>query len=360
MNLKINSSILIIIISTVLILWSIKYLVLDIFAAIVIAVSICKVTDKIQRKLNVSRLFSLIICLLILLSVFVIGGIIIIPPFLEEFQLLIMQLPNAARTLLEISQSAINTIYQNLYGNERELIINKTFLQENLFVMNDGSLLAKGVTDGFKNLLGIAGDISSLLIQVIFIIFISLMIVAQPNKYKTLIIKLTPSFYRKKASLILDKCAESLGDWMIGMLISSACVASLAGLGLSLLGIKLVIANAILAGILNIIPNIGPVISTIFPISVALIDEPWKAIAVFILYVIIQNLESYVITPSIMQHKINILPALTLSAQLLFTIIFGPLGLILSIPLAVVSRIIVKEVIINDILDTWKYNKLSR
>ena len=118
-----------------------------------------------------------------------------------------------------------------------------------------------------------------------------------------------------------------------------------------LLGIKLVIANALIAGVLNIIPNVGPTISTIFPLSVALLDTPWKSLAVLGLYIVIQNIESYVITPSIMHKQVKLLPGLTITAQFIFTILFGPLGLLLAIPMAVVIQVFVKEIIINDLLE---------
>jgi predicted PurR-regulated permease PerM len=122
---------------------------------------------------------------------------------------------------------------------------------------------------------------------------------------------------------------------------------------LLVLGVKLVAANAVLAGLLNIIPNVGPTLSTLFPMSVALLDAPWKAAAVLVLYIIIQNIESYLITPSVMHHQLKLLPGLTLTAQLLFTVLFGPLGLILALPMAVCVQVIVREVIIHDVLDHW-------
>jgi predicted PurR-regulated permease PerM len=131
-------------------------------------------------------------------------------------------------------------------------------------------------------------------------------------------------------------------------------VGLLAAIGLSLLGVKLVAANALLAGLLNIIPNVGPTLSTIFPMSVALLDAPWKALAVLLIYVLIQNLESYVITPSVMHHQLQLLPGLTLTAQLLFTLLFGPLGLLLALPLAVCLQVLLRDVLIHDILDPWK------
>ena len=177
------------------------------------------------------------------------------------------------------------------------------------------------------------------------------MITLQPNSYREVAILLVPSFYRRRARTILLACGNALSSWMVWVVLSSICVAILASIGLYLLGIKLVIANALIAGILNVIPNVGPTISTIFPLSVALLDAPWKSLAVLGLYIVIQNIESYVITPSIMQKQVKLLPGLTITAQFIFTILFGPLGLLLAIPMAVVIQVFVKEIIIHDILE---------
>jgi predicted PurR-regulated permease PerM len=170
---------------------------------------------------------------------------------------------------------------------------------------------------------------------------------------------LVPSFYRRRFRQILVQCGEALSAWMVGVLISSLCVGTLAAIGLTLMGVKLVAANALLAGLLNIIPNVGPTLSTVFPVSVALLDAPWKALAVLLLYIGVQNLESYLITPSVMHHQLRLLPGLTLTAQLVFTVVFGPLGLLLALPLAVCLQVIVREVLIHDILDPWNRQRLE-
>ena len=85
--------------------------------------------------------------------------------------------------------------------------------------------------------------------------------------------------------------------------------------------------------------------------SVAFLDTPIKSLAVLGLYILIQNLESYLITPSVMQKQVKLLPGLTLTAQFIFTIIFGPMGLLLALPLAVVIQVLTKEILIEDILE---------
>ena len=128
------------------------------------------------------------------------------------------------------------------------------------------------------------------------------------------------------------------------MVISSLSVGFLSLIVLYVFDVKYAISNAIIAMVLNIIPNIGPVLSAVFPISIALIDNFWKPALVLGSYIIIQNIESYIIMPSIMKKKTNLLPGLTLISQFGFTFIFGPLGLILSLPLAVVIQVVIKEI----------------
>jgi predicted PurR-regulated permease PerM len=221
------------------------------------------------------------------------------------------------------------------------------------------STLAAGLGEGASRLLDLAGNLGSGALQLLFVVAVSLMIAVQPRPYRDVAVLLAPSFYRRRFAKVLDLCGSALSDWMVGVMISSCCVALLSFIGLSLLGVKLVVANALLAGLLNVIPNVGPTLSTIFPMSVALLDAPWKAVAVLGLYVVIQNLESYVITPSVMHHQLRLLPGLTLSAQFLFTVLFGPLGLLLALPIAVCLQVIIREVLIADVLDPWKRQRAA-
>ncbi len=313
--------------------------------------ALCTLVGKIKQVLGIPRRIAFLIAITGVLLILVVSMIIVIPQFTKEFQELIIDLPNAARALLEITSRNINKFSELIYGAEGTNILKENILQNNISALPDGVTLANGITDSIKRLLNIAGNLGLGIVQLIFVFSIGIMISVQPNAYKEALILLVPSSYRRRARSILLKCGDALSNWMLGVLISSSFVAILAGLCLYVLGIKLVFANALIAGVLNIIPNIGPTISTIFPISVALLDAPWKSLAVLVAYIIIQNLESYIITPSIMQHQVKLLPALTLTSQFIFTVVFGPIGLLLSLPLTVILKILIKEVLIHDFLD---------
>jgi len=177
---------------------------------------------------------------------------------------------------------------------------------------------------------------------------------ANPQSYRRALLYLFPSFYRRRADEILTLTEASLGSWLVGVAISSAFVAALSGLGLLFLQVKLVLVHAIIAGILNFIPNIGPASSVIFPIMIALLDSPWKIGLIILLYVIVQNIESYVLTPTVMAKQVSLLPAVTLIAQIFFAQSFGLLGLLLALPLTVVAKVWLEEVFFKDIMDRWQ------
>ncbi len=340
-----------VLIISVLILWGLKEIIILFFASIIIAMALCTITGKIRDFFQIPRWGSLIITIVSILLISSISIVIIIPQFTSEFQELINQIPSAASKLWELSINTFLSFSELVYKDNTPNLADKTIISNKLSMIPDGATLASAVTDSITKLVGLVSNVGIGILQLIFIISVGLMITLQPQSYREVAILLVPSFYRRRARTILLRCGNALSSWMAGVLLSSICVAILVSIGLYLLGIKLVIANALIAGVLNIIPNVGPTLSTIFPLSVALLDTPWKSFAVLGLYVIIQNIESYVITPSIMHKQVKLLPGLTITAQFIFTILFGPLGLLLAIPMAVVIQVFVKEIIITDILE---------
>ena len=345
-------------VAALLLLWSLREAVVLLFAAVVVAMALCTLVGTVRRRLDCPRPVALLLSLLGVLLVVVVAGTAIVPPFIDQFGQLLQKLPQAAAMVLQLLQRALEAGSRMLYGSTdggldwlRDLSTGG--------LGEDKGALATSLGEGAVRLAGWAGNLGTALLQTLFVVAVALMIAVQPTAYREVMMLLLPAFYRRRAREVLLQCGDALSAWMGGVLISSLCVGTLAAIGLSLLGVKLVAANAVLAGLLNIIPNVGPTLSTLFPMSVALLDEPWKAGAVLVLYVVVQNLESYLITPSVMHHQLKLLPGLTLSAQLVFTLLFGPLGLLLALPLAVCLQVVIREVLIHDVLDPWRRQRLS-
>ena len=334
---------LVVILITSLIVWTLRDFLLLIICSLVISNIVCNLCNQIQKGLKIPRPLSLFFVLTVISVIVFTIFILVLPPFIKEFNEILVDIPNGLSKINILINTNLNKFNSLLYGEQSENVIDIFSLINNVVTIPDASTIAKAIQESFKNLINIAGNLGSGLLKLIFVLAVSLMISIEPKQYKENILLLIPKNYRNKFRNILEKCNIALANWTFSMVISSLSVGLLSLIVLSILDVKYVVSNALIAMVLNIIPNIGPVISGIFPISIALLDNFWKPLAVLGAYVIIQNIESYIIMPSIMKKKANLLPGLTLISQFGFTFIFGPLGLILSLPLAVVIQVLIKE-----------------
>ncbi len=334
---------LVVILITSLIVWTLRDFLLLIICSLVISNIVCNLCNQIQKGLKIPRPLSLFLVLTVISVIVFTIFILVLPPFIKEFNEILVDIPNGLSKINILINTNLNKFNVLLYGEQSENVIDIFSLINNVVTIPDASTIAKAIQESFKNLINIAGNLGSGLLKLIFVLAVSLMISIEPKQYKENILLLIPKNYRNKFRNILEQCNTALANWTFSMVISSLSVGILSLIVLSILDVKYVVSNALIAMVLNIIPNIGPVISGIFPISIALLDNFWKPLAVLGAYVIIQNIESYIIMPSIMKKKANLLPGLTLISQFGFTFIFGPLGLILSLPLAVVIQVLIKE-----------------
>ena len=334
---------LVVILITLLIVWILRDFLLLIICSLVISNIVCNLSNQIQKGLKIPRSISLILVLAVISVIIFTIFILVLPPFIKEFNEILVDIPNGLSKINILINTNLNKFNSLFYGEQSENVIDIFSLINNVVTIPDVSTIAKAIQESFKNLINIAGNLGSGLLRLIFVLAVSLMISIEPKQYKENVLLLIPKNYRNKFRNILEKCNIALANWTFSMVISSLSVGLLSLIVLSILDVKYVVSNALIAMVLNIIPNIGPVISGIFPISIALLDNFWKPLAVLGAYVIIQNIESYIIMPSIMKKKANLLPGLTLISQFGFTFIFGPLGLILSLPLAVVTQVLIKE-----------------
>ena len=326
-----------------LIFWSLRDFLLLIICSLVIANIICNLTNKAKNIFKIPRSISLFLVLIFLALIFLASVLLVLPPFIKEVNEILIDVPNILTRINYVFNSNLDKINRLLYGNDSENILDMYKIFNDFITLPDGATIAKAIQESFINIINFAGNLGSGLVRIIFVLVVSLMISIEPNSYKEGVLFITPKALRNKFRNIIEKSNIALSNWMFSMIISSLFVGLLSLIILSILDIKYVVSNAIIAMVLNIIPNIGPVISAIFPISIALLDNLWKPILVLSSYIIIQNIESYIIMPSIMKKKTNLLPGLTLISQFGFTFIFGPLGLILSLPLALVIQVIIKE-----------------
>jgi predicted PurR-regulated permease PerM len=320
------------------ILWQIRQVLLLIFAAVVLASALNVLVERFSKS-GMKRPFAVLLSVFLLLAILVGFFWLIVPPFAAQFHELSRLVPKGIQRF----SSWVETL-QHIYPQYVQYIPDVDQLIQQLQPLVN-RLLGGGLTF-FSNSLGFIG-------QFLLVIILTLMLLANPEAYRKSFIRLFPSFYRRRVDYILDECSIALRAWLVGILFNMCVIASLSFVGLLILKIRLPFAQAALAGILTFIPNIGPALSVVPPMAIALRDNPWKSIAVLILYIVIQQVESHLLTPYVMAQQVSLLPAVTLLSQVFFATFFGFLGLLLALPLTVVGQVWLKEVVIKDILDQW-------
>lgn len=332
------------VIAALVILWQFRQILLLVFTAVVLAIALNALVRHIVRRFRVTRGNAVLIALsLVVLGTAVCIGI-VVPLFVNQFQQLLQLLPEGFRQFSNWLNQWIENPPNWLPMPDVGMIPNFSDL------IQQAASLSQQI---FGNFFTFFSNSLSVLLQLLLVIILTLMLLADPIAYRRLVLRLFPSFYRRRADSIFTSCESALINWLGAVSISSGFVALVSGLGLSVLQVKFVFAHALLAGVFNFLPNIGPTISAVFPVLVALLDSPGKAIAVVALYLVIQNLESYWFSPMVMQKQVSLLPAATLIAQIFFATFLGPLGLVLALPLTVVVKTWVEEAVIKDQLDQW-------
>lgn len=326
-----------------LILWQIRQILLLSFMAIILA-RILNLGVNWWRRYHLKRSSALVLTVftffISLIGIFV--GI--IPALVKQFRQLFSLLPQAIERLWGQVHNLDNYLDPSLVSALPDF---KTLIAQLQPLINQ--IAGRGLSV-FYGTLGI-------ILSFLLILALSLMILADPAVYLRSFIRLFPAFYRSRVRSILEQCDRDLKAWLKGifchMLIMTVCSC----LGLSLIGIPLAFSQSILAGFLTFIPNLGPVLSTILPFSIALLEDSWQPWAVLILYIgiylLIQYFDHHPPLAILTVRSLNLLPAFTLLAQLFFASIFGFLGLFLAVPLALIGRIWLKEALIEDILNHW-------
>lgn len=322
------------------IIWQIRFIILLAFAAVALATAVNYLVQLLMKSGIKKRNAAIFVALLLLLLVFAIFLLLIFPPFIDQVQQSLYLLPLAVDKIEVWLMWLQERVPEQLVGEIQKL--------ENL-TRNLPSVATQLVGNFYSVFSGSLG----VLLNILLVTVVMIMLLASPRPYMRLFLAFFPSFYRRRAAKILKKSEIALVGWTKGILFNMLVITLLSWLGLSILKVQLPLANALLAGLLTFIPNLGPAISCVPPIALALIDAPWKAVAVLILYILIQQAESNILTPLVMKQQASLLPAVTLLAQATFAVFFGFIGLFLALPLTVVAQVWIEEVLIKDILSDW-------
>ncbi len=281
------------------------------FISVTLMSALNPAVDWLQRR-KVPRGIAIFIIYVFLWGI--IGGMIakVIPPLVEQTRTLIYLLPNA------ISRVEFFSANQELITNQ--ILTRLGALPENLLKITVGL---------FSNLLSV--------LTTLVITFYLLLERKNLDKYLSLLVgKERPA----KMTLIINEIERRLGGWVRGELVLMIAVGAFTFAGLTVLGVDNALPLAIIAGVLELVPNIGPIISAVPAVLIALTIHPLTALATASLYFLIQLLENNLLVPKVMEKAVGINPLISILGLLMGLEIAGPAGAVLAIPFIIVVQTI--------------------
>jgi len=185
---------------------------------------------------------------------------------------------------------------------------------------------------------------------IMLIIFMSIYIASDPGLYHRGLMQLFPHRMRDRAGDVLSSMALVLRRWLVTQLIAMVTIGAVTTIVLLILRVKAAFALGVIAGLLEFIPTVGPILSSIPAIAMGFLDSPEKAVTVALAYVGIQFLENHILIPLLMKGGVDVPPVLTILSQALFTLLFGFLGLMVAVPLLAAVMVAVKMLYVERVV----------
>lgn len=187
--------------------------------------------------------------------------------------------------------------------------------------------------------------------NIVIVLFVGLFGALDPNLYRRGVLHLLAASLRPRAHTVLDIAGDTMRRWLVAQLIAMTLVGVLTGIGMWMIGVPLPLLLGLIAGMLAFIPNLGPVIAAIPAMLLAVPLGGQAVLFVVLVFVLVQALESYAVTPLLQLRTVSLPPALVIGVQLLMGTLFGLMGLLLATPLAAVAMTLINATYVEHYLD---------
>lgn len=303
-------------------------LLLMLFAGALLAIFLRAISDLLSRHSPLGPKWAYGATVLGIAAACALGGWLLSPQISNQVQKLNTELPGAI---------------QNVRSNLEQYSWGKYVLSQDF----DPSSLVEKSGSTIRRVTGAVSTTVTATANVLIVLIFGLYLGAQPELYTRGVLLLMPPHRRERGKEVMEDLRSTLAWWLVGRIASMLIVGVLTTVGLMLLNIPLAITLGIFASLLTFIPNLGPVISAIPAMLLGLVNGPSTAFHVVLLYLGIQMVESYLITPVIQKKAVSLPPVLTLAAQILLGIFFGLLGLVVATPLTAAGLVLVRKLYVE-------------
>jgi predicted PurR-regulated permease PerM len=306
-------------------LTTIATIALTIVVGVLLAVALSGPVEALHRR-KVPKAIATALIFLVAVALLGLGGYLLVPVLAEQVYLFVSSLPAALSQLAGWAAGLESRFGVPVPGQDLSL---------------------SSLTDPARQLLGgalgVFGNVASVLASAVVILFLSFYLAANPEPVVGWVIRLFPPNRRPRARAVLSAVRSGLLYWVKGQLLSMVIIGILWSVALFLIGIPGALFLGILAGLLNFVPYLGPVVGAVPPLLLALTVSPTSVLWVFVSYLAIQAVEGYVVTPLIMERATSLHPAVVIATIAVLSTAFGLLGTVLAVPATVAAGVLVEE-----------------
>ncbi len=311
--------------------WQAIQVLLLIFAGVLFAVFLNGISQWISNHVSIPYKVSLVLVVVGLGLILGIGGWLAAPSLSQQ-----------ARDLSEGLISSLQSLRERIAETEwgQAVLAQTPSLDEML--ASPQSLIA--------HVMNIFSTALNALTGIIVIFFVGLYFAFEPTLYRDGLVQLVPWRNRGRARELLAALGHTLRRWLMGRFVAMIAIGVMAIAGLSFIGIPLAFILGLLAGLLDFIPFIGPLLAIVPAMLLAVTDGTQQLLYVAVLFLLIQVIEGYFLTPLVERKSVSLPFALTIIAQVFFGLLAGTLGVAVASPLAAATMIAVKMLYVEDIL----------
>ena len=204
--------------------------------------------------------------------------------------------------------------------------------------------------------LPVLGSTLAVVAAILLVLFVTIYVAVDPGLYQRGALRLLPPRHRERAMVVLGAIGATLRKWLVTQLIAMIVIGVVTTGVLLALDVRAAVPLGILAGLLEFVPTLGPILSAIPAIAMGFVDSPEKALFVTIAYIAIQFLENHILIPVLMKEGIDLAPALTIVVQAVMAIVFGFLGLLVAVPLLAMIVVCVRVGLLHEEPDVMSKN----
>lgn len=209
-------------------------------------------------------------------------------------------------------------------------------------VMDDGDMI--------EPFLGIFSTALGAIANTLFILILGIYLAVNPGLYRRGIVLLFPKNKRRRANEVVQTLGDQLWTWLVGQFITMTIIGLLTWVALIIIGVPLAGALGFIAGLFEFVPIIGPWAAAVPGVMIAMSVSPTTALWAIVAYLLVQQIESNLVSPLVARWMVALPPALTLAATIFAAVLFGLPGLLLATPLALCVMILVRMVYVEDVL----------